>query len=110
MADRHRNVEPSQAKGIIALKEPETVSWSRGSTTGDCSRRLSPHLAAGKRACRRFNLPRIFIVSRILKGGSCGIMEGYVVSGKVWFILVSVLQMLQHLLDCVGASQVLVFF
>lgn len=111
MADRLRNIEPSQTKGVIVLKEPETVSWSRVSTTRkcDCCRLWSPHLVAGKRACRRFNLPRIFIVSRMLRGGSRGIMEGYSVSRKVWFILVSILQML-HLLDCVGVVQVLGFF
>lgn len=89
VVDHHRNVEPSQAKGIIAL-EPETVSWSRVSTTQqcDCCRLLSPHLAAGKQACRQFNLPCIFIVSRMLRrvmwnrGRPCCFWEGLVYFSK----------------------------
>lgn len=68
MVDRHRNFESSQAKGIIALKEPETFHAAEFQQLGMLSTAVDCHLVAGKRACRRFNLPRIFILSRMLRG------------------------------------------
>lgn len=62
-------LSPVRPKGLLPWRSQKPF---RGAVSTPrhcgCCRLLSPHLAAGKRACRRFNLPRIFVVSRMLRG------------------------------------------